>query len=207
MSERKFDTRILALSAFIVIAIGGSIVALTYLAVSSKTIYIEKSLIQAPVVKLTAAAPGILKQVYVSPGDIVPPNTVVAAVGTELIKTTQGGLIVSADNNVGKLLTSQDSIVDMVDPSQLRVVGQVDEDKGLKDIHVGQKAVFTVDAFGDRQFTGIVDEVSPTSHAGDIVFNISDKRQIQTFDVKVRFDQNDNPGFKNGMSAKIWIYR
>ena len=95
----------------------------------------------------------------------------------------------------------------MINPNDLRVVGQVEEDKGLKDIKIGQSAIFTVDAFGSKQYSGIVDQINPTSDAGDIVFNISNTRQENNFDVKIRFDVNQYPELKNGMSAKLWIYK
>jgi len=69
------------------------------------------------------------------------------------------------------------------------------------------KPSFTVDAFGSRKFQGIVDEISPTARQEDIVFNISDKRQTNQFDVKIRFDVSAYPEIKNGMSAKVWIYQ
>jgi hypothetical protein len=87
------------------------------------------------------------------------------------------------------------------------VVGQVQEDKGLSQIKVGQSAIFTVDAFGSKQYSGIVDEISPTYNQGDIVFNISGARQEMNFDVKIRFDETQYPELKNGMSAKLWIYK
>jgi len=77
----------------------------------------------------------------------------------------------------------------------------------LSDIKVGQSAIFTVDAFGSKQYSGIVDQINPTSDTGDIVFNISGTRQEMNFDVKVRFDVNQYPELKNGMSAKLWIYK
>ena len=95
----------------------------------------------------------------------------------------------------------------MIDPEQLRVTGQVEEDKGLKDIKVGQTAIFTVDAFGSKKYSGIVDQINPTADSGDIVFNISNTRQENNFDVKIRFDSNQYPELKNGMSAKLWIYK
>ena len=79
--------------------------------------------------------------------------------------------------------------------------------KGLKDIKVGQTVVFTVDAFGSKEYPGIVNEISPTSNQGDIVFNISGARQEMDFNVKVRFDEAQYPELKNGMSAKLWIYK
>jgi hypothetical protein len=97
-------------------------------------------------------------------------------------------------------------VVSMIDPSQLRIIGKIDEDKGLSRIKVGDPAIFTIDAFGSTEFTGIVDEVSPTSNQSGVVFSISDKREIKQFDIKVRYDTLLYPQFKNGMSAKLRIY-
>ncbi len=71
---------------------------------------------------------------------------------------------------------------------------------------VGDPAAFTVDAFGSNRYQGIVDEVSPTSRASDVVFDISSQRPTNEFDVKVRFDPTKYPELKNGMSARIWVY-
>jgi ketol-acid reductoisomerase len=87
------------------------------------------------------------------------------------------------------------------------VVGHIEENKGLKDIKVGQRAMFEADAFGSKQFNGVVDEISETSRQSDVVFNISDNRQVQIFDVKIRYNLADYPELKNGMSAKVWIYK
>jgi multidrug resistance efflux pump len=198
---------VLAVAAFIVIIIGGGIGAIAYIAASNKTVYIDKASIEAPLVDLSPAAPGVLQQVYVTEGQTIPPNTVVAEVGTELIKSTAGGLVVTVNNNIGKEVSPTDVIVETIDPTQLRVVGQVEEDKGLTDIAVGDKASFTVDAFGSQQFVGVVSEVAPTAESSDVVFNVSDQRQEQNFDVKVEYDPTMYPQLKNGMSAKIWVYK
>ncbi len=93
----------------------------------------------------------------------------------------------------------------MIDPQELRVIGRVQEDKGLKDIAPGQHVMFTVDAYPSNQYQGVVETVAPSSRTGDIVFSISDKRQEQEFDVRVSYDVNAYPELKNGMSAKMWI--
>ncbi len=208
MATEKHPTskRVIAFAAGIVVILGGGIAGAAYLAVSGKTVYIDKAQLQAPMVTLAPTAPGILRAVYVHEGDIIPPNTVVAQAGVELIKSTSGGLVVATNDNIGKQVTPQDIIVSLVDPRQLRVVGQVAENKGLALIHVGQTVAFTVDAWSGKKYFGLVDEVSPTSHASGVVFNISDQRETQTFDVKVRYDTAAFPELKNGMSARISIY-
>jgi hypothetical protein len=52
-----------------------------------------------------------------------------------------------------------------------------------------------------------VDEVAPTSEQSSVVFNISDQRPTNQFAVYVRFDPTQYPQLKNGMSAKIWVYK
>ena len=195
------------IAAALIIIVGGGIAAFAYLAASNKTVYIDKASVSAPLVQLNPTQSGTLNAVYVSEGDTIPPGTVVAEVGTELIKSTSGGLVVTVNNNIGKSVTPADIIVETIDPSQLRVVGQVQEDKGLTDIHVGDKAEFEVDAFGGKTFTGVVDSISPTAQSSDVVFNVSDQRQEQNFDVKVRYDTSAYPALKNGMSAKVWVYK
>ena len=205
--EKKTDRRPLIVAAFVIIVIGGGIGAFAYILASSKTVYIDTATIQAPVVDLSSSSAGVLNAVYVAEGQVIPQNTVVAEVGTELIKSTSGGLVTLVNNNIGKTVTPSDTVVETIDPTALQVVGEVQENKGLVDIAVGQKAEFTVDAFGSEKFDGIVSEVAPTSQSSDVVFNVSDQREEQNFDVKVSYDTNEYPQLKEGMSAKLWVYK
>ncbi|HUC01860.1 MAG TPA: HlyD family efflux transporter periplasmic adaptor subunit [Candidatus Paceibacterota bacterium] len=186
-------------------AVGGGL----YYYVNSQTVYIDLSQVQAPLINLSPTNAGVLEAVYVNPGDTVTANEPVALVGNEVVEAQTAGEIVSVDNNIGQYvntLTGQGTVATMIDPTQLRVVGNLDENKGLSNIKVGDAATFTVDAFGGEQFKGVVDEVAPTSEQSDIVFNISDARPTNQFAVYVRFDPSQYPQLKNGMSARIWVY-
>jgi multidrug resistance efflux pump len=186
----------------IAIALAG---LLLYLQQSSTKVEIDNSTISAPQISLSPDTAGELKNVYVNEGDEVPANTVVAQVGDELLKTQVAGIITSVNSQIGTTFNPGTAVVTMIDPTQLRVVGQLDENKGLDRVQVGQSATFTVDAFGGKTYQGVVDEVSPTANSDSVVFNISDERQTQIFDVKVRYDASEYPELKNGMSAKITV--
>ena len=173
---------------------------------SSTRIGIDTSLISAPLIELSPTTAGQLTQTYVNEGDVVAANTPVAQVGNEIIKTKIAGEIVTVQTDIGKTFNPGQAVVTMIDPGALRVVGTIDENKGLSKIQVGQLANFTVDAFGSKVYNGVVDEVDPTSNQTDVVFNISDQREIQQFDVKVRFNAAEYPELKNGMSAKLTIF-
>ncbi len=203
----RIEKNILMLIALGVFAIGAVIAGFALLQVNNSRVYIEKSEVVAPTIDLAAQNPGVLQQVFVQEGDSVVANESVARVGDELIKTQTAGIIIAVKKDIGKLFNKGESVVTMIQPSELRVVGRLAEDKGLSDVRVGQRAIFTVDAFGSKQYEGIVDEISPTSRAGDVVFSISDKRETKEFNVKVRYDIAAYPELKNGMSAQIWVYK
>ena len=163
----------------VVIVIAAAATGLIYWRVTSSRVYVDSASIEAPLIDLAPSAPGTLEDVYVKVGDEVNQNAVVARVGNELVTTQEAGIIVSVPANIGAQVSPQQPVATMIDPTQLRVVGEVDEDKGLDRIQVGDKVVFTVDAFGSKQYSAIVDEISPTSQQSQIVFNISDQREEQ----------------------------
>jgi multidrug resistance efflux pump len=207
MNKRRNTIIIWTLVGLIIVGgIGGGV----YWYVSSKTVYIDQSDIEAPLINLSPANSGVLQAVFVKVGDTVTTDQPVAQVGNEIVEANTNGEIVSVDQNIGEYenaLTGQDIVATMIDPTQLRVVGNLDENKGLADVAVGDPASFTVDAFGSEIFHGVVDEVSPTSEQSDVVFNISDERPTNEFAVYVRFDPTAYPQLKNGMSARIWVYK
>lgn len=198
------------ITVLVVILVVGGIGGGLYWYVSSQSVYIDQSIIQAPLINLSPVNSGVLQSVFVKAGDRVTVDQPVAEVGNEIVKAKTNGQIVTVDNNIGEYenaLMGEATVATMIDSTQLRVVGYLDENKGLSSVHVGDPATFTVDAFGSKQYQGIVDEVSPTSRATDVVFNISDQRPTNQFDVYVRFDPSKYPELKNGMSARIWVYQ
>jgi multidrug resistance efflux pump len=156
---------------------------------------------------LAPKAAGSLEEIYVHEGDVISADTVVARVGNALIKSDVSGTVISVNNAIGTIFNPGQAVVSMVQNDQLRVVGQLAEDKGLKDVKIGQTATFTVDAFGSKKYYGVVDEISSTSRDSGVAFNISDKREAKIFNIKIRFDGSAYSELKNGMSAKIWIDR
>lgn len=189
-----------------IILIGATLGGFLYWKANSPFVYIEMSQISAPVINIGPEAQGVLTAVYVKPGDTVTPNESVAQVGSEILSAKVAGRVITTQNTPGQVFAPGTPVVSMIVPSELRVVGKLDEDKGLSRIKVGDPVYFTVDSFGGTQFTGVVDEISPTSDQSSVVFSISDKRPVRQFDVKIRYDVATHPEFRNGMSAKIYVY-
>ena len=183
------------------------IFAVFYIFDSQGRVSIDTSEISAPIINLAPATPGVLEKVFVKEGQAVPADMVVAQVSGVSIRSKIDGIVIFVQNTPGQIFSSATPVVKMIDPRELRVIGHLEENKGLSDIRVGQRATFTVDAFGQKQYEGIVEEVSPTSRDSAIAFSISSQRPEKEFDVKVRFDVSAYSELKNGMSAKIVVYK
>ncbi|MDI6778207.1 MAG: HlyD family efflux transporter periplasmic adaptor subunit [Patescibacteria group bacterium] len=193
--------------AAIALLLAGIIAGVLYFRLAGSRVYDEDAQIYAPEIKLAPEGPGILREIYVREGDIVPKNFVVAKVGEELVKTKETGLVILAEKEIGKIASASDSVATIINPEELRVVARVEENKGLTRIKIGQRVIFTVDAFGSKEYQGVVDEIGASSRESALTFNISQQRPTQEFNVKIRFNISQYPELKNGMSAKVWIYR
>lgn len=187
----------------IIIAIVSGV--LFYKSISSY-VSIENGTISAPVISISTETSGTLDEVYVKNGESVTVGQPLARVGAEILKSKIDGIIIYTSNTPGQVFNSSQAIIKMIDPKELRVVGSLKENAGLSKISVGNPVTFTVDAFDGQKYTGIVDEISSTSKDSNVVFSISDKRELKEFSVKVKYDVSAHKEFKNGMSAKIKVY-
>jgi multidrug resistance efflux pump len=193
--------------ALLVLVAGGGYFGYRYWLDLQTRIYIENAQITAPIISVGPEVPGILKDLYVKAGDDIAEGQQLFLVGSLATNALTSGIVTAVQNTPGQMVSSASPIVQMYDPSQLRLVGQLQEDQGLADVRVGQNVIFTVDAYGSRQYSGIVERIGDVADTGSIVFSISDKRQEKMFDVTVAFDVSAYPELKNGMSAKMWIYK
>lgn len=203
----KMRHKRITLEAIVIIVLFIAIFGIGYWHILSNRIYIEKAEVYAPIITFNTMTPGVLEKVYVQEGDFVSKSKKIAKVGGLYLKAKTPGIIVSVKNTPGQFVSSQDAIAKMINLEELHVVGRVEEDKGLRDIKPGQQVIFTVDAFGSKEYTGVVDIISPIARQSDIVFSISDKREEKQFEVKVKYDIVKYPELLTGMSARMWIYK
>ncbi len=197
----------IVITLLLILFIVGSIFGVFYFIENQKYIESDNAFVKVPLIQLTSSTPGILKEVYVKEGQQVSAHQPIARVGDNIIQSEIAGIITMIKEDFGANYSPSLPVATMYDPNQMRIIASIDEDKGLKDLKVLDKVSFTVDSFGKETFDGFIEEISPVSNTGDIVFSISDKRQIQKFNIKIRYNISKYPDFKNGMSAKVKIYK
>jgi multidrug resistance efflux pump len=172
----------------------------------TQRIFIDDSLIQAPIITLSPTASGKVQEMDVTEGQLVKKGDTLAVVGSQTLHADSDGLIINASDVTGSTVAPTTQLIQMINPVQLRVAGTLDENKGLNQIHIGQVSSFTVDAFPGKTYWGYVDEIAPTAKTSQISFSISSERPTQQFVVYVRFNASKYPEIKNGMSAKLTVF-
>jgi multidrug resistance efflux pump len=193
-------------SVVAIVVIFGALGGFLYWHSSHNTVAIDNSLLDAPIADISPSAPGQLNALYVKEGDRVAANAPLALVGSETLFSKEAGIVTGDPQGIGSYFAPGQKVLSVIVDSKMRVVGSIDETKGLAKLKEGQHATFTVDAFPGKSYEGTVDEISPASSDSGIAFSISDKRPVKKFDVYVRFDTSKYPELKTGMSAKIRVH-
>ena len=196
------NLKILLMTTLTLLVVGGSY----YWAIKEGRIFIDNALVNASIITVTPTTSGRLMEVDAKEGKYIRKGDILAVVGSEAIRSTIDGLVIMVNSQTGGSFGPQTAVAQLIDPSQMRIVGTIDENKGLSQIEVGQVASFTVDAFPGLTFWGLVDEISPTAKQTQLSFSISSERPIQQFQIYVRFPATKYPQLKNGMSAKLTIF-
>lgn len=194
--------RILILVLVAILAIGGML----FFNAETGRVFIDDSLVSAPVSSISPTTTATLTQLDVYENETIKKGDAIAISGGQTLYAPTSGLVIMANNQLGSLVGPANPVVQLLDTSNMRIAGTIDENKGLDEIQVGQVASFTVDALPGQTFWGYVDEISPSAKSTQATFSISSERPTQQFVVYVRYNGAAYPAIKNGMSAKLTIY-
>jgi len=200
---KKFQKLIPGVIIFLLIVLVGLFI---FFQKTTGRIFIDKSIIQAPVITISSSTQGKVQEIDVKEGQTVVGGDTLAVVGSETLRAQTDGLIISASDLTGSTVNQAVQLIQMIRPINIRVVGTIDEDKGLNNLRVGQVVSFTVDALPGKTFWGYIDEISPSALTPAFSLSSSTERPTQQFSVYAKFDTTSYPDIKNGMSAKMVIY-
>jgi multidrug resistance efflux pump len=202
--ENKKFLKIAGISGLVLIAL--IVGVYIYLQNTIGRILIDKSLIQAPIITVSPSLPGKVQEIKVKEGQTVSCGDILAVVGSETLHAQTDGLIISASDLTGSAVNQATPLIQMIRPINIRVVGTIDENKGLNDIKVGQAVSFTVDALPANTYWGYIDEIAPSANPAAFSFSSSSERPTQQFTVYAKFSSAIYANIKNGMSAKMVVY-
>lgn len=190
----------------IVVACIAAFVGLLYFELTKNRVAIDASVVSAPIINVSPATSGKLTEIKVYEKENIKKGDPIAVVGGQTLYADTEALVIMANNQIGSLVSSQTPVAQLINPSEMRIAGTIDENKGLNDIKIGQIASFTVDALPDENFWGYVDEISPSAKQTQASFSISSERPTQQFVIYIRFNAKRYPEIKNGMSVKMTVF-
>ncbi|HAJ57327.1 MAG TPA: efflux RND transporter periplasmic adaptor subunit [Candidatus Omnitrophica bacterium] len=116
------------------------------------------------------------------------------------IKAPISGVIASVTTQEGETVAaglSAPTFVTIIDLSRLQVDAFVDE-TDIGRVKVGQKAIFTVDTYPDKEFTGKVKAIYPKAIIQENVVN---------FDVVIEIDGSNEELLRPDMTTSVTIYQ
>lgn len=177
-----------------------------YIETTTNRIFIDNSLIYAPITNIAPLTAGVLNSINVYEGENISKGSPLAVVNGVTLYSKTSGIVVMINKSIGSIVSATNPVVEMINSNDFTVAGTIDENKGLNDIKIGQPASFTVDAFPGKTYYGLVDEIDPTAKTTQISYSISSERPTQQFIIYVKFNPAKYPELLNGMSAKLAIY-
>lgn len=195
--------------------IKGSLIALVILIASgiffyfektNQRVFIDNSQIYAPITNLAPITTGVLNSINVYENETISVGTEIAIVGGQTLYSKTSGIVIMVNKQIGSIVNASIPVAQIINPNDFRVAGTIDENKGLNEIKIGQPASFTIDAYPNKTYYGLVDEIDPTAKTTQISYSISSERPTQQFIVYVKFNALRYPELLNGMSAKLIIY-
>ena len=194
--------RIIILVILVILIVGSFL----FFEMKQGRVFIDDSLVNAPISSIAPTTPGTLTEIDVYDNEKVTKGDQIAIVNGQPMYANTNGLIIMANNQIGSLVGPTAPVGQLINPTNMRIAGTLDENKGLDQIRIGQVVSFTVDALPGKTFWGFVDEISPSAVQTQAAFSISSERPTQQFVVYARFDATKYPAIKNGMSAKMTVY-
>ena len=129
--NKKLMAMIGAISAVVLMLIGYYVVETT-----TGRVFIDKSLISAPIISVSPSSPGKVQEIDVKEGQQVQTGDTLAVVGSETIRAVTDGLVISAPDLTGSTVGQTTQLIQMIRPVNMRVAGTIDENKGLNAIKV-----------------------------------------------------------------------
>ena len=127
-----------------------------------------------------------------------------AALEDHILKSPIDGVVINRNFEVGEVVSPGAAVFLLVNPDLLRVKTDLDETDVGK-VYVGQRVEVTTDAYKDRVYKGVVEEVSEDNRRKRIrTFDPLSWIDINSQEITVSLDSFD--GLKIGMSVEVRFY-
>lgn len=128
-----------------------------------------------------------------------------------LIKAPIAGKLGEIGAKIGQFVSQDTALVYLV-PKDIWVIANIKETK-MDKVKIGQKVVFSVDALSDKEFSGVVEEISPATGSEFSAIKVNRAtvnfiKIVQRIPVKIKIDSNQArlDDLRAGMSVVVEVH-
>lgn len=187
----------------------------------SHYIVTEDARVDGTIVKVSPQVTGKLTELSFEENQMVEQDQILARQSDEtlspganvdmtVIRTPVRGQIIKKMANVGEMASPSSPIALMVNPDELYITANIEEDK-IEQVKEGQEVHFTVDSFPKVWFRGKVDSIGSASTSVTSLLSAQSSgnsfiKVTQRIPVKISFSGKYEEKLLPGMNAKIKIY-
>ncbi|MGX8700290.1 HlyD family secretion protein [Caproiciproducens sp.] len=207
---KKYKKVLIALLFIVVIGVcaGG----FYYFSSNANTLKTDNARVTAKMYAVTGSSASKLLEWNVSKGDLVVKNQVIGRQETlPNISSPVDGTVVKCDAVAGESASPATQLAVIADTDNMYIGVNIEETQITK-VAVGQKADVTIDAYGDRVFSGRVTEIDSATQTfftnGLASFSTSGDytKVTQLIPVKVSIDNPDELPMLYGMNCEVKIH-
>jgi multidrug resistance efflux pump len=133
----------------------------------------DNARVTTTLIAITSDTPGVLERLTVSEGFYVKENEILGWVKNgRTLRSPVDGLVIYTGAVQGQMVSPQEMIAVIADTSKIHIQANIEE-TDILGLQKGQRAIVTIDTFGNRPFEGYISEIGRITTAelsGQAVF-------------------------------------
>jgi len=125
----------------------------------------DNARVRASLITISSSAPGTLERFNVSVGQRVYQDDILGWVeNAEAMRAPIDGLVVYSNAVQGQLVSPGEALAIIADTQGVHIRAYIEE-TDIRDLHLGQNAIVTIDGLGSQQFNGYISYIGHVTQA------------------------------------------
>ena len=209
--KKKGKGKIIFTLILTVLLIIGAYIGFRFYQHSTNYFVTENARVTTNLISIMPSVPGILSGYSITEGQYVKENEIIGYVDhLETFRSPFNGYVVRSYAIQNQVVLPTETLAVIADTNNLHIQANIEETYITK-IHIGQRVIVTIDAFGNHEFSGYVSEIGRVTDAeitgNALFFNTGGTftKVVQLIPVKINITDNIKLENYIGLNAKVKI--
>jgi len=144
---------------------GGAAVGIYFVWQRTGYLMTDNARVTTTLIAITSDLPGTLERFAIREGCYVKENEILGWVKNgKTMRSPVDGLVIYTGAVQGQMVSPQEMIAVIADINNIHIQANIEE-TDIDGLHVGQRAIVTIDTFGNRPFEGYISEIGLITNA------------------------------------------